>query len=52
MAVPETIYTEEMDTHAAQRLAPRRRAWRRGQRYPVVGAIRSYKASPGKIASA
>lgn len=39
VAVPENIYTEEMDTHAAQRLAPRRRAWR-SEKYPVVGAIR------------
>lgn len=40
MAVSENTYTEEMDTHAAQRLAPRRRAWSRGQRFPMVGAIR------------
>lgn len=40
VAVPENTHTEEMDTPAAQRLAPRRRARRRGQRYPVVGVIR------------
>lgn len=51
VAVPENTYAEGVDIHVVQRLSsPQKRAWRRGQRYLVVGAIRRHrKVSPGKM---